>query len=281
MTVNLDADTVHHLIVSTDLDGTLLDHHNYSWQPAARALKSLSAQGIPVIINTSKTFREVVNLQRELALDAPFVVENGSALFIPKTALNDIEGAESYLGYWQITLGENRSKVLEFLKQVRSSFKWSFEGFADWNVQGIMDKTGLSEGDAQLASERGFSEPIVWQDSEENFLLFKEQAEAAGLKLLQGGRFVHVLGSTDKGKALEWLSEYYLEHLETELKWIALGDSQNDVAMLSVADFPVLVKSPSAEFPVIENRDDVVYTNEYGPAGWQQAIFDLLKEFKL
>ena len=71
-------------VVFTDLDGTLLDHYSYSWSEAAESLKKLSRLGIPVIINTSKTADEVITLQKEMALNAPFIVENGSALYIPK-----------------------------------------------------------------------------------------------------------------------------------------------------------------------------------------------------
>jgi|GEM_PF-4270088 len=72
-----------HFLVSTDLDGTLLDHYSYDWQAAAPSLARLAKLGIPVVINTSKTFEEVVSLQSSMLLTAPFIVENGSALFLP------------------------------------------------------------------------------------------------------------------------------------------------------------------------------------------------------
>lgn len=39
------------LIVFTDLDGTLLDHDNYSWQEAKPALDRLKLKHGPVIIS--------------------------------------------------------------------------------------------------------------------------------------------------------------------------------------------------------------------------------------
>ena len=64
------------LLVSTDFDGTLLDHYTYSWDAAKPALERLKALNVPVVINTSKTFSEVVQLQESLELAAPFIVEN-------------------------------------------------------------------------------------------------------------------------------------------------------------------------------------------------------------
>ena len=40
------------LLVSTDLDGTLLDHHTYEWQPALPAISALQAFSVPIVMNT-------------------------------------------------------------------------------------------------------------------------------------------------------------------------------------------------------------------------------------
>ena len=47
-------------LVFTDLDATLLDHKNYSWQPAAQAINYLEANGHPLILCSSKTLAEMV-----------------------------------------------------------------------------------------------------------------------------------------------------------------------------------------------------------------------------
>ena len=47
------------LIVFTDLDGTLLDHDDYSFEAARPALAKLETLNIPVILTTSKTATEV------------------------------------------------------------------------------------------------------------------------------------------------------------------------------------------------------------------------------
>ncbi|WP_257294501.1 hypothetical protein [Endozoicomonas sp. YOMI1] len=52
------------ILVFTDLDGSLLDHNHYGWAAARPALELLSEREIPVIFNTSKTFKEVLVIQR-------------------------------------------------------------------------------------------------------------------------------------------------------------------------------------------------------------------------
>ena len=64
-------------LVFTDLDGTLLDHDSYRWQPAAPWLERLRLSNVMVIPVTSKTRAELMPLRRELGLhDSPFIAEN-------------------------------------------------------------------------------------------------------------------------------------------------------------------------------------------------------------
>ena len=66
--------------ISTDLDGTLLDHHDYSFQAALPAIKACEQQSIPIIFNTSKTEAEVDYLQKQMDIKGNMIIENGSAL---------------------------------------------------------------------------------------------------------------------------------------------------------------------------------------------------------
>ena len=50
-------------VIFTDLDGTLLDHDTYSAEEARSVLEKVTAQGIPVIPATSKTYSEVVEFR--------------------------------------------------------------------------------------------------------------------------------------------------------------------------------------------------------------------------
>ena len=49
------------LLIFTDLDGTLLDHHSYSFKGAEKALHILRQHSIPLIFNSSKTKVVLIN----------------------------------------------------------------------------------------------------------------------------------------------------------------------------------------------------------------------------
>ena len=52
-------------LVYSDLDGTLLDHYSYQATDALPMLAQLSCANIPVILNTSKTYTELLPIVKE------------------------------------------------------------------------------------------------------------------------------------------------------------------------------------------------------------------------
>lgn len=262
-------------LISTDLDGTLIDHHDYSFSAALPALNRCKSLGIPVVFNTSKTYDEARQLQEKLNIDAPLIVENGSALFFN----NDTERPFS-----EKVFGTPRAEILSFIQQARQSHNWKLEGFHDWSTENIAQHTGLSLIDAEKASAKQFSEPFIWHDSEQALQQFSSLAEQQGLTVLKGGRFYHLQGRTDKSKPILWLQHYYnrlannthngKEAAKAEL--IALGDNHNDIAMLNVADIAVCVRSPVADYPPLNTERPIIKTTQMGPAGWNEAILSIL-----
>jgi len=72
------------LVVLTDIEGTLCDSRTQSCDGAREALVLLADRGIPVVLVSDRTPRELTSLQRELGLRHPFVCEGGAALYVPR-----------------------------------------------------------------------------------------------------------------------------------------------------------------------------------------------------
>jgi len=266
----------HRYLISTDLDGTLIDHHSYSFDAALPAIKRCQELDVPIILNTSKTYAEASQLQMQLGINAPIIVENGSALFFSNSDKGKGSPAQSKI------FGANRTTILNFIKTVRASHHWQFEGFNDWSITKIAEVTGLSLTDAERANTKQFSEPFVWQDSQQAFELFTEMAEQAQLTILKGGRFFHLQGQTDKAKPLQWLRKHYSDIFSESsantqpITLIALGDNHNDIAMLNIADISVCVRSPVTDYPQLSTQLTVIQTQKLGPEGWNEAIQNIL-----
>ncbi|PLY10869.1 MAG: hypothetical protein C0626_04350 [Arcobacter sp.] len=80
----LQKDNKTEYLIFTDLDGTLLDHETYDFSEANDMLNFIDKQKIPLIIVTSKTKDEVLELQKKLNISMPFIIENGAGIFIHK-----------------------------------------------------------------------------------------------------------------------------------------------------------------------------------------------------
>ncbi len=257
------------LIIFTDLDGTLLDHHTYRWDAALPALRMLKQHEIPVIICTSKTAAEVRELHRELALTTPYIVENGAGIILPERETVNGESAHFF--------GREYPELIDLVHRLRRDRGYRFQGFSDFSVSDVMEQTGLPKSSAELARQRLCSEPIRWDDSHEALERFRHDLAAKKLQLLRGGRFYHILDRTaDKGTAVLWLTKYYRDHFPGH-NWfsIALGDGPNDRAMMEAADLAVIIPSRSGVAP--EPRcGKILHAKEPGPAGWNRAIHDIL-----
>jgi len=267
------------LLVFTDLDGTLLDHHSYSWEPARPTLERLRRGGAPVIINSSKTAAEIEHLRKDLGNRHPFITENGSAICIP-TGYFETSAQPGDLAtdaYEIQSFGPNRSDLLDLLHDLRNEAGFHFRGFADMEPAEVADLTGLSMEGANLARQRLASEPIVWEGSDEALQQFRHKLESANLRLLKGGRFFHVMGPVDKAEALLWLTRQY-RATWSQRGWmtVALGDSPNDRAMLEVAEIAVVIPAASGHPLDLSRKKNLYLPEEPGPCGWQDAMNRIL-----
>ena len=258
------------LIIFSDLDGTLLDHHSYSWEPARPALEKLSELCIPLILCTSKTAAEVSKIHIEMVLETPFIVENGAAIVFPQTKREESQTAHFF--------GRSYQNLLKIVDTIRSQACFQFTGFSDMSPQTVAKITGLPLDRAELAKQRLCSEPLLWDDDQEALDNFRNELDKQNLKLLQGGRFYHVLDKgAGKGNALNWLLNRLSEESPGSNYFsVALGDGPNDMDMLEAADLAVII--PSANGHILGPKNSkTLHATEPGPAGWNRIILHLLE----
>lgn len=265
------------LIVFTDLDGSLLRHEDYLWQEASPALQELAAHGCPVILNSSKTFSEMLEHSCQFKLQHPFALENGGAIAVPMGYFDNPQQCRAE--YEIIYFGKAYPQIIKVLDQLRSEKGLSFEGFHDWDAEKVSALTNLNEIGALSAQARHCSEPILWHGSDSELERFRVLLHEHGLILTQGGRFYHVMSSVSKGTAVDWLIQQFREH-QPNINWItvALGDSENDLPMLQVVDYPVLIPNPHRQPPVLPDNFTCIKATQAGPAGWNETMLQLIHD---
>lgn len=255
-------------VIVTDLDGTLLDHDTYSFEPARPSLEQISEHSYPLILNSSKTRAEMVSLQSELGLRQPFICENGAAIYLPDTDSD---------GWLCECFAPPREQWLPWIHQLRETHQLPFEGFSDWSAAQIAAITGLPPERAKLAAQRNYSEPLLWHGDEQSRAEFEHLIASKQLRLVKGGRFFSLQGQFDKAQAMQWLRHHYQR--DREVTMIALGDSPNDAAMLNAADIAVVIKSKQSGDIQVNGPDTVIRTTLPGPEGWQQAMTTIMSGF--
>ncbi len=237
-------------IVFTDLDGSLLNHVDYSYGEAKSMLEYIKTEKIPLIFNTSKTEKECRVLQKKMGINAPFIVENGACIYYE-------DGRVELIGALHVD-------IKSFIDSIKKQYK--ILPLSDMSIEKILDYTNLDYSSAKLAKNREFSEPFLLSD----LTLLKEielLAKSSGFKILRGGRFYHcVAAEQDKGIALKRVMKNYRDKIV-----VAIGDNYNDIPMLEVANKAILIPYEEKKYIECEIKN-LIKADDIGAFGWNQAL---------
>ena len=258
-------------LVVSDLDGTLLDHHHYDFESAKPAINALNNHHIPIIINSSKTESEIISLRNALNNTHPFIIENGSAIITPRHYFTADVSTDNSSSLERILLGTPRSELIETVNRLKPQFLQQYTHYQACSIEDIMQMTGLSMLEAEQSSQRRYTEPVKWLGDMNSKKRFIEAVKQSGHHILEGGRFIHVMGKTDKGKASKQLAQTYEQHTHKTIATIALGDSHNDIAMLKAADIAVVIRSHNHAPPEFDHPNKII-SELYGPDGWNEVM---------
>ena len=266
------------ILIITDLDGTLLHPVSYSFEDAVPALEEVHEANIPVVLCSSKTKAEIEVYRRYMNNCAPFISENGGGIFIPKGYFTNTEKDRSADGYTVITIGKPYSVIREVFHDIRDRTGIRVRGFGDMTPEYISQLTGMQVSDAGLSKQRDFDEPFFFEEGENRVTEFLNAIEYTGLHWTQG-RFYHILGDNDKGKAVKILMDYYKRDQEGVVT-IGLGDSFNDLPLLQNVDFPVLVQKEDGSYEEKIKLENIIRADGIGPAGWNREVIKLIRKIR-
>ena len=270
-------------IIFTDLDGSLLHPKTYSFEEARPALNLMRKKGIPLILCSSKTRAEMEVYRKKLDNEHPFISENGGGIFIPKGYFPSVPSTlTGFMPGWvegqgegeyrTIIIGSPYAEIRKAFVALRDEMKIPVNGFGDMTAREVAAISGLAEEEAILAKQRDFGEPFVFEeDSDENFL---KAIEERGLHWTQG-RFFHIMGDNDKGKAVKILKHLYGK-VFGESVTIGLGDGFNDLPMLKEVDYPVLIQKEDGSYDSRIELPNLTKAKKIGPSAWNEEVLEVL-----
>lgn len=264
-----------HFLIFTDLDGTLLDHHDYSAGPASDLVDRLHEKAmVQVIPVTSKTQAELEYLEDfPMFKGALTISENGSVI-------RAVDHSPFFLddGSGVLLLSVSYQQILDEIASLQSSLRKRIRGFNDMTTAEVVAETGLTFDDAGRAKQRQATEPFLWSGSDSEMQALRSTMVKAGIHIQRGGRFFHFTGKASKVDAMQMVVEACRKNQrESDYITVALGDGPNDLAMIEAADFGVIMPNPDG-VTISSDQASVRMAPAPGPNGWVKAVLEILEE---
>jgi len=255
-------------VIFSDMDGTFLDHHTYSYKKAMPAVNRIKKNGVPLVFCSSRVRKEIEVYNKGLRLKHPFISENGAAIFIPaKYFKHKFRYTYIKSGYKVIQFGTKYSRLRTVLNKVKKETGYSIKGFGDFTLKELAKNAGISSGKAKIAKQREFTEPFILIDG--NIEKIKKLIKKNKLNYTKGGRYHYIMGDNDKGRAVNVLKKMFKKEFG-KIRTIGLGDGLNDMPMLKNVDVGFQVQNYKGKFNF--TKKGIKQVKKVGPAGFNEAV---------
>ena len=260
-------------IIFTDLDETLLKKNKYYYKTLHNFINKLLRHEFLMILLTSKTYSEVINIIKQIKLKIPFSVENGGALYIPVKDTNDYK-YKRILNPRAINkkvikkiLNENMVKKysnnIEFIEHLSSSKQ--------------MHITKLNLNQLENFNSREYTVPILWHGNKKIKKEFERYLLNYNLKITFGGKLNNISGLHNKLDSMNLFISKYKNKLRTKkLITISLGDSQNDIEILNNSNYSGIIKNNSFKISNLNKKNNIFRSFTEAPHGWVEVIKKIL-----
>ena len=250
------------IIIFTDLDGSLLHRDTFKFNLIKDYIVNLINQGIIIIPNSSKTEKEILEFNKELGQDLPFISENGSVINGLNLLKKDLPQ--------KLVFSRDKNELLKIFnnevpKKLSTKCKWIYQ--MNKNVQSNI--LGLSKDNLNFALEREFTIPFIFEGTKNEKIELNKIIKIKGLTLQEGGRLINLCDKVSKAKSMQIFLRFFKK--DKKLKIIAVGDNYNDLDMLKNANIGCLVFNDQFKQDKI-NLKNLIISNKPSPEGWADVI---------
>lgn len=262
-------------VVFTDVDGTLLDRAGriHAGWPTIR--ESLS--DAMVVLTSSRTVEELLDVQDALGIAGPFIAEDGGMLVLTNEWVDHPQGTVVTVGerlLRLIPIGTPSTQLAAIVKGAASTC-----GIVIETQRGVTtaDVPHTSPVGAQTVSThalaRNHSLLLRISGTPEQRLRFFATLARAGLSVSHGGRWHVVQGGSSKGIAVRALLQLIRRRIPHELCVIGVGEAESDRSLLEAVDHRFVMRGPDgAVDPSLLDLDDCHVADLPGLEGWNDIV---------
>ena len=268
------------IILMTDLDGTLLDHNTFDYEPIKTFMRELLDSGVEIIPNSSKTSEELDHFCADFGQRLPYVSENGAALYHSEMFSGEFSSEQR----GPKVLGKPVVELMTVWTNQISSQLRELCVFLDETVRIFQSEhLGLSGEALDRAMRRNYSRPFIFQGSADEFDALKSEADQLHLNVLRGGRVCNLSGNHDKADSIPVIRSL-LSTTADRIVIVGLGDGDNDVKMLQGSDIACVIPRPNQphlSFEATQKSQKIINASLPAPHGWQEAIHAAIAFLKI
>ncbi|MGQ0765372.1 MAG: HAD hydrolase family protein [Gemmatimonadota bacterium] len=259
------------MIVFTDVDGTLLDE---TLEPPCTPAELRDLMGpTPIVLASSRPLVELAGIQRTLGLRDPVIAENGAVVAFDADDLRWGAGLAGTQRSADLVLqSEDRSFLVttlgdpagELLDSARKATRARGHDVLATRLDSIPGPVEPWNGD------RAWSLLLELEDSDLDLL--RRALDPAGCAVERGGRYVTVVRGSDKGRALQLVSEV-LVSAGSSGPTVALGNAPNDVSLFLAADCRFAIRDDNGKIdPDLLRLSGVQIPRQSGTNGWWEVM---------
>lgn len=258
-------------VLFSDVDGTLLDAHG-RLAVSARETARFAAR-VDLVLVSSRTVAELLELQAALALDAPLIAENGALVaFRPgwrgvrAGVRRRVTGTELQL----LALGAPAARIRGIVRRCAARAR----------VPIVEQRETLADGGRALGRTHSV---LVRDDSRGGgaWCRFREALRARGLLASRSGHWLTITRGADKGHGVRTLLAEAARAGAGYDVVAAVGNAENDLPLLLAAEHRFVVRDPRHGVdPVLEPIVGARVLAAPGIRGWPEAVRRVLADLR-
>ncbi len=261
-------------ILFADIDGTLWCGGERRAVLRERVRHAMEAAR--VVLASSRTIEEILELEARLDVETDFLAENGAQVAVRDRsvalALGNCEpGPGLAASLWVRHLASPLAELLPTVVEAAHE-----HGIADL-LQGTPGWPGSGAPDAPPVRRASLLLPRAMLDHGRH-AGFAASVTARGLDLVHGGEWTTISRGASKGRAAAAYSQAVRQATGETFRTAAIGNSDNDASLLESVDRGFVIRNPEGHAPALARVPKVVLLTRPACAGWREAVEQLRKE---
>ena len=264
-----EGEAILRIIFLTDLDGTLLNFNDFSFDTIRSNILEFIKDGIDIIPVSSKTRPEMTEFCTALGVNLPFIYENGAGFCSDARTSNQND----------VIVGMSKDALMQIWEgNIPVELKADCKFLSEMDMTECSALLGLSGARLKLALARSHTALLKFNGDKTALTLLNIYLERAGLTLQKGGRIFCLSGLHNKASFIE---NFRQKNPNKSANFIvAFGDGNNDIPMLNAADFACIIPRPNGEhLPPDKITTQKIIASQPAPLGWIETAEAALTYF--